>query len=327
MKKRKLGLVVATTLAAGALATAGAMQFTGGDSSPRPFVTPSATAPIFAGKHDHLKDESTTPEQVVEMQDQALKETSGSDEVFDPAGATFSQKGCVTREVSNQSSRNGARPAEFILHYTVSVNTDGWGDVNAIVSWFDNARSEASSNFVIDFEGHCAYIVSANAKAWTQGSYNPWAISIEFIANGSESSEAWKTKGLAGLKKGAAVAASQMKKWGIPVRYVNPSGCEVPAGLTDHNRLECGNTHTDVQPNFPYKKFLSLVKARLEPPKRCVKLQLLDDGKVLRNSPKFKPTEYVASLKGFQADKRGAMVDVLKNRDGNYAVRRAKVTC
>jgi hypothetical protein len=39
---------------------------------------------------------------------------------------------------------------------------------------------------------------------------------------------------------------------GIPLRRVDPVGCNFIPGWTDHNALECGNNHTDVLPNFPW---------------------------------------------------------------------------
>jgi N-acetyl-anhydromuramyl-L-alanine amidase AmpD len=64
-----------------------------------------------------------------------------------------------------------------VLHYTVSPNRVGWSDVNAVVAEFANPAFQASSNYVIDGEGHCAYIVRESDKAWTQAAANPFAIS------------------------------------------------------------------------------------------------------------------------------------------------------
>jgi hypothetical protein len=43
-----------------------------------------------------------------------------------------------------------------------------------------------------------------------------------------------------------------MARNGIPIRRVDPIGCNFIPGYTDHNALECGNDHTDVLPNFPW---------------------------------------------------------------------------
>lgn len=275
-----------------------------------PALAPSATL------HSHLGDGDPQPGATV-----------GAGLLPRFAGTGPSQAGCTTNLISHNFSTRSSSPSMFVLHYTVSPNVTGTGDVNGIRNFFDNPASEVSSHYVIDWEGHCLLIVPEARKAWTQGAYNSAAISIEFIARGTEAQADWASKGDAGLRKGAKVVADSLRRNNIPFRYVDPSGCDVVAGITDHDKLECGNVHHDVAPNFPWKKFKGYVAAEMEPPKKCVKLQLVDDGKVLRQSAKFRPSTYSDSLKKFQADKRGAMVNVLKNGDGGYGMKRVKVVC
>lgn len=181
-------------------------------------------------------------------------------ERLSPAAATVpslaSQRGCRTRFLPrNFSSRGGELVRLLDLHYTVSENRPGWSDVDAIWNWFAQARAEASSNYIVDFEGNCIYAVNESAKAWTQGFFNPWSISIEFIATGRE--RVWPD---AGLRRGARIFADAARRHGIPIRFVDPVGCNVPKGITDHNALECRNTHTDVMPHFPYERFMRFVR-------------------------------------------------------------------
>lgn len=234
-------------------------------------------------------------------------------------GATGSQEGCQDRRnVVNHSFRSGVVPRILVAHYTVSPNVDGWGDVNAIVNYFNRAEIDASSTYIIDFEGNCAYIVDEDLKPWTQGFFNPWSISIEFIATGSESKKEWKTKGRAGLKKAAKVFADASLRWNIPIRIVNPEGCGTPPkGLTDHDRLECGNFHTDVKPAFPMRLFKQMIEDELKPPQ--VRFHLKDgEGERLvssrwaergngRGEARFESfmswiTEHRAAWKALQAD-------------------------
>jgi N-acetyl-anhydromuramyl-L-alanine amidase AmpD len=207
-----------------------------------------------------FQDPEAQAKALLRAQEEAEKGTSGPDEIEDPQTlAEPEQRGCRSGPwVVNKSSRNGTRPAELIAHLTVSRNISGWGDVNAIVAWFNNPRSQASSNYVIDGEGNCAYIVNEAYKAWTQGFFNPWSISIEFIHySTTDAKEAWPEKQ---IRKGALVFAGASKRWGIPLKLVNPDGCNVVAGITDHDRLECGNSHVDVGPRFPMTRFVSLTR-------------------------------------------------------------------
>ena len=160
--------------------------------------------------------------------------------------AAPSQRGCVSRFVQNYSSRRGVRPRIFVLHYTVSPNRPGWGDVNAVVSLFDTASFQASSNYVVDNEGNCAYIVRESDKAWTQAGFNPLAISVEVINTGSEATYAG-TKGLAKL---GLIVSDATKRWGIPLQRGATSGCTVTRpGIVDHASLgDCGGNHGDIRP-------------------------------------------------------------------------------
>lgn len=160
------------------------------------------------------------------------------------------QAGCVTRLVANFSSRYGVRPRQIWAHYTVSRNRNGWDDVNAIVGYFNNRASSASSNYVIDAEGNCAYIVRETDKAWTQAAANPYAVSIEHIAYGDEA----HLYGPGGRAKTGKVYDAIARRWDIPLTRggVNTATC-VPtaAGIVQHaDGGGCAGGHHDVNP-FP----------------------------------------------------------------------------
>lgn len=207
-----------------------------------------------AGQHEDLRAEeppaSVDTEQLardVDNSQEAAKQTTTGPDTLpgDLTNATKSQDGCATRIVRNRSSRNGARPALWVMHYTVSPNRAGWGDVNAIVAYFNNPAAQASSNYVIDNEGHCKLIVPESQKAWTQAYFNPWSTSAEVINSGHEPTYAKK----AGLRKIGRVVSDSAKRLGIKLRRAITRGCTiVRAGITDHDRLGCGNFHTDIEP-------------------------------------------------------------------------------
>ena len=155
--------------------------------------------------------------------------------------------GCVTRTVANRSSRRGVAPRLLVPHYTVSRNTAGWGDVNAIVGLFDRPAFAASSTFVIDAEGNCAYIVPMTEKPWTQAGFNSVSVSIEFIAMGDEG-----TLSAAAVDKGGRVFAEAARLFHIPLQIGAISGCSVvQGGILDHKALgACGGGHHDLAPLY-----------------------------------------------------------------------------
>lgn len=154
----------------------------------------------------------------------------------------------------------GVVPTLFVEHYTVSHNTPGWGDVYAIQHYFQTARL-GSAHFIVDFEGHCLKMVPGEKKAWTQGNVNSYAYSVEVIAYGNEPASAWKTSALFKDRILARLTASVMRAHGLPLRRVDPVGCVFPAGVTDHDALECGNDHHDVSPHFPWRVFMRQLRA------------------------------------------------------------------
>lgn len=259
---RRLLATAATAVVASASTVAIADQAMSDDARPfEPMAHAALSSEVPAGTMI-ARDPQARAVAIADSQDAAEETTSGPDEVADPRtlAAPF-QRGCKTSPVRNHSSRNGARPALLVAHYTVSPNRPGWDDVDGIVSYFDQSRSQASSSYVIDFEGNCAYIVSEATKPWTQGFFNPWSISIEFIATGTE--RVWPE---AALRKGALVFADAAKRWGIPIQPAVTSGCKiVRAGITDHDALGCGNNHTDVKPHFPMAKFVRYVQEAAGP--------------------------------------------------------------
>jgi N-acetylmuramoyl-L-alanine amidase len=181
---------------------------------PAPVV--AAAAPLV---ENQLRDESPAeapPGEVQAVRDQ-VEQVKRERDPLPTAGASAGFRGCTTKFVSNQSSRRGVRPIYQVLHYTVSPNRPGWSDVNAIIALFDRASSQASSHFIIDREGNCAYIVPITSKSWTQAAGNPLAVSYEIINSGRESSF-MDTAGYAKLK---SVAAQVRARTGIPTTAGN----------------------------------------------------------------------------------------------------------
>jgi hypothetical protein len=168
------------------------------------------------------------------------------------------QRGCRTELVQNFSTRRGVRPRAFALHYTVSPNIPGWADVNSVVHEFDTWAFQASSNYVIDGEGHCAYIVRESDKAWTQAAYNPLMMSVEVINSGHEPVYAAPP----GLAKIGLVLSDALCRWEIPVQLGAVSGGVVTRpGILDHAALGImGGGHHDITP-YSVPQVIAAVKA------------------------------------------------------------------
>lgn len=217
--------------------------------------------------HEKLRTENppgVTPSQLDASREQQERLATAANLPNVTPDAAPQQRGCQTRLVQNFSSRRGVPPRVFVLHYTVSSNRPGWSDVYAISSLFDRPAFSASSNYVIDNEGNCAYIVRESDKAWTQAAANPFSISVEIINTGHEPTLAAK----AGLEKIVLVADDALRRWKIPVQAGLVSGCVVKrSGIVDHHSLgACGGGHFDITPYSATQVIAAVKKHRGLPP-------------------------------------------------------------
>jgi hypothetical protein len=155
-------------------------------------------------------------------------------------GAAPSQSGCTTALVRNYSSRNGAPVLLGMFHWTGSQ----FGSGQAIVSWFDQSRSQASSNYIVDRRGRCWLTVAESLKAWTQAYYNPWAVSNEIVNPGVLPLFADKAQFDATVR----LAVAWHHHWGIPYRRgAVANGRVTRSGFLAHKDLgSLGGGHPDL---------------------------------------------------------------------------------
>lgn len=233
--------------------------------------TGTVTAPVAVVKavEPNLEDNlfgtpvGAPPEQV-DANRQTEDETKATLPALPTAGATAGVSGCVTRFVNNQSSRNGVRPIWFVLHYTVSPNVVGWADVNSVVALFDRISSQASSTFVLDGEGHCAYIVPIERKPWTQAAGNSLSVSVEIIATGKETTLCTGAC-LVELRKIFRTVSSR-----TGIKTVQGSVYPAVGGIVQHKDggLAWGG-HIDVTP-FSSRALANQILAGLRPSKKAI---------------------------------------------------------
>jgi N-acetyl-anhydromuramyl-L-alanine amidase AmpD len=140
---------------------------------------------------------------------------------------------CRAHPVANQSGLNGKRVG-VALHFTVG------GTIESVWQLFNRPSFGASSNYGISLTGRCEQWVPDSRKAWAQLTANSAYISIEITTND---------------------LSRALRAIGAPAKLVDPTGCNWLAGVTDHNRLECGNSHWDVGEHFPWDVFMRQVRA------------------------------------------------------------------
>lgn len=225
------------------------------ESKPGTFTAPAVKEPLDL--HEDTRDE--TPAGITKDQVQAGREKAERteapklDDPQEPAGAQAYD--CRSRPVVNQSALSGRRYG-VALHFTVSQP----GSLDAIYGLFNRRSFGASSNIGFElFNLRCQIWVGYDRKAWAQGAFNSAYISIEIISN-DRSRASWLAT--PALKYGvlAALVRDLLKRTGAPAKLVDPVGCTPKAGVVDHDRLECGNSHWDVGPGFPWDVFMRQVR-------------------------------------------------------------------
>lgn len=197
--------------------------------------------------HEHGKGKPLTKAQIAA--NEKVADANGIDGIAPILrfGASFNQRGCRTiPQGTNFSARQaGVRPTLIgAAHIWVMAERPGWGDVLAVRDFLARIGTGASSHYIIDGEGHCAYTVPETAKAWTAGNMNgQTACNIEM--GGVPDDNGWMRP--AGMAKAALVMRDCAKRWDIPIQVGNTRGCTVVTpGVVDHNELECGNDHWDI---------------------------------------------------------------------------------
>lgn len=146
----------------------------------------------------------------------------------------------------NRSSRRGIKPRLIVLHITVSHNRPGLPDLDAILDFFGQPSTQASSHIVNDAEGHDARCVNDVDKAWTQAAYNPQSLSVEQIEMAAKSTERWMTENRKQLENTALWIAYWSHKYGIPITH------STVRGVCEHRELgAAGGGHSDVGAGYP----------------------------------------------------------------------------
>jgi hypothetical protein len=159
---------------------------------------------------------------------------------------------------TNRSAYGGIHPNSVfgtVVHETIGPNVLGLGDVYGTANYLNQIG--LSANDIMDAEGHCIHFVPYQFDAYAEGNFNRYYDSIEIVGTGQESRAWWLAQPIFKDHILANYLRDRLKARGVPLRLVDPQLCTPIPGFTDHNRLECGNDHTDMVGGFPASAKLS----------------------------------------------------------------------
>lgn len=207
--------------------------------------------------HEDARDETPPGVDPADIEHGAVNtEAIAQSEMIPPAEPAGAQNySCSQHPVVNQSGLTH-RIIGVALHFTVSAA----GSHEGVWRLFNTPSFGASSTFLWEpLTNLCWQLVPLDRKSWAQLTANSFYWSIEIVTNNLTRAQ-WLATPMIKQGKLAALVADLLHKAGAPPNLVDPVGCTFLPGVTDHSRLECGNTHWDVGPNFPWDVFMREVR-------------------------------------------------------------------
>lgn len=165
--------------------------------------------------------------------------------------------------------RNNIKPRLIVIHTMETPETRG--KAYQVATWFAGPSSpQASAHYMVDDAEVYSTVAEANT-AWAVGDWklNEYSISIEHAGSAKQTPTQWDDAySNAELKISAKLAAEIAKRYGIPLIHLTPgevndgrSGFIGHVDVTTAQKIKGG--HTDPGPNFPWSKYLALVKENL----------------------------------------------------------------
>jgi hypothetical protein len=235
------------------------------------------------------------------------------------AGAAQSWPGCRTSFVRNQSYRTaGIALRGIFLHYTVSADTPGWADNDALTARANSPIAGVSWHFQIgSADGNCTYNVPISMKAWHAAGANSATVGIEIHDTGRE---AHYVEG-AGRARLAKVVKEIERRAGI-ANQVGQGHCSgstfviTRPGLFRHvDGGLCSGGHVDTNP-FPDPRpmVISDVNALSKPPisavdrRICGRVRAFRDRRHHRKTHHGTPKATKAGVRRFRDDLRTVRV-------------------
>ena len=165
--------------------------------------------------------------------------------------------------------RNNIKPRLIVIH--TMETPENRGRAYQVATWFAGPSSpQASAHYCVDDAEVYNTVLEANT-AWAVGDFkfNEASISIEHAGSASQTPAQWDDDySNAELKVSAKLAAEIAKRYNIPLIHLTAgevndgkSGFIGHVDITTAQKIKGG--HTDPGPNFPWAKYLALVKENL----------------------------------------------------------------
>jgi len=161
----------------------------------------------------------------------------------------------------NCSPRGGTKPTMWLIH-----TQEGAGNADLLARFLANPASQVSYHYTIseDRNDHgvtVCDVVDTDLASWSVLDYNARSINLCFAGSSAGWSRAQWLQQSRAIDVAAYLAVADCAKYGISLTVVPPPYKATP-GISDHAYVTSRGigTHTDVGPNFPWDRYLDLVR-------------------------------------------------------------------
>lgn len=165
-------------------------------------------------------------------------------------------------ESPNRTPTTG-RAIDVVVVHTAEVS-EREDAAEAVARWFARPSSRVSAHYCVDADS-VVQCVRERDIAWHARGGNARSIGIELAGFSGQGGEEWKDAySRAVLERAARLAASVCSRHEIPIRRVHAAGLRAGRrGLTGHVDVSEAfrkSDHWDPGPDFPWQRFLTLVR-------------------------------------------------------------------
>jgi N-acetyl-anhydromuramyl-L-alanine amidase AmpD len=169
---------------------------------------------------------------------------------------------------SPNMTRTSGRRIDLVVLHTMETAEDANAAENC-AAWFRNPAARVSAHYCVDADS-IVQCVRDKDVAWHAPGANHDGLGIEHAGRARQSPAEWRDAySTAMLVRSAGLVAGLCRRYEIPVSWLHAADLKAnKRGLTTHAAVTEAfkrGTHWDPGPNFPFQRYLGLVRAALGP--------------------------------------------------------------